>query len=280
MSRLRAMRSPGKRPGGTGGGRRLGARARVIAGAVAACAVLAVLAVAAVSGPGPRHPARESAASRTGSAGMSPAAGAAPPGARAPSSGAANPDPSAHPNTGPAGPPADTAETLGRKNAPVTIVEFGDYQCTYCGDFARNIEPVLIRKYVDAGVARLIWRDFPWVDAQSTAAAVAARAAGLQGKFWPYHDYLFAHQFSSERSGRVTGAYLRSVAQRLGLNMPVFNRDVTEPALAAAVRADDRFGQQLGVPGTPAFLINGKPFFGAQPLAAFEAAIARARQGR
>jgi protein-disulfide isomerase len=62
--------------------------------------------------------------------------------------------------------------------------------------------------------------------------------------------------------------------------MAAFDRDVASPALAAAVRADGRFGQQLGVPGTPAFLINGQPFFGAQPLAAFEAAIANARGGQ
>ena len=278
MRRLSGMSSPGKRPGGGPGGRGLSTRARVVAGAVAAFIVLAMLAAAAMSGSG--HPARVSAASRPGGAGVPGAAGAAPPGARPASAGAANPDPSAHPYTGPAAPPAVPALMLGRVGAPVTIVEFGDYQCTYCGAFARTIEPTLIRRYVDAGVVRLVWRDFPWVDAQSVAAAVAARAAGRQGKFWPYHDYLFAHQFSSERSGLVTGAYLRSVARRLGLNMPVFNRDVAEPALTAAVRADDSFGQQLGVPGTPAFLINGKPFFGAQPLAAFEAAIAAARRGQ
>ena len=122
--------------------------------------------------------------------------------------------------------------------------------------------------------------DFPWVDAQSVRAAVAARAAGVQGKFWAYHDYLFAHQFPDEHSGLVTGAYLRSVARRLGLTMTLFSRDVADPALAAAVRADKQFGLALGVPGTPAFLINGRPFFGAQPLPAFEAAIAQARRGR
>lgn len=278
MRRLSGRSSPGKRLRGAAGGRGLGPRARVVTGGVAACAVLAVLAVAAVSGTG--HPARVSAASSPGGGGISGAAGAAPPGARRASAGAANPDPSAHPYTGPAAPPAALAQTLGRAGAPVTIVEFGDYQCPSCGAFARGTQPALIRKYVDAGVVRLIWRDFPWVDQQSLAAAVAARAAGLQGKFWPYHDYLFAHQFPSERSGLVTAAYLQSVARRLGLNMPAFNRDVTGPALVAAVRADDTFGQQLGVPGTPAFLINGKPFFGAQPLAAFEAAIAAARRGR
>jgi protein-disulfide isomerase len=266
----------GVRPGGG----RFGTRARVVAGALAALVVLAALAVAALMGSG--HPAAVRAASEaTRGAGASRAAGAAPPGAQAYPSSAANPNPSAHPDTipGPAAPPVDPALILGRPGAPVTIVEFGDYQCTNCGAFARDTEPALVRTYVDAGVVRLVWRDFPWVDAQSAAAAVAARAAGMQGKFWAYHDYLFAHQSSDERSGLVTGAYLRSVARRLGLNMALFGRDAADPALAAAVRADMAFGEGLGVPGTPAFLIGGRPFFGAQPLPAFEAAIAAARGG-
>jgi len=119
----------------------------------------------------------------------------------------------------------------------VIIVEFGDYQCTSRGAFARDTEPALIRQYVHAGVVRLVWRDFPWVDDQSFRAAVAARAAGPQGKFWAYHDYLFAHQSPDEHSGLLTDAYLRSVAQRLGLNMTAFDRDLASPALATAVRA-------------------------------------------
>ncbi len=270
---------PGKRMSAAPGGGRFSTRARVVAGAAAALAVLAVLAAATLTGSG--HPTQVRAPSGTnGSAGASEAAGAAPPGARRASAGAANPNPSAHPVTGPTPPPVAAALTLGRAGAPVTIVEFGDYQCTNCGAFARGTEPALIRNYVDTGVVRLVWRDFPWVDAQSVRAAVAARAAGRQGKFWAYHDYLFAHQSPDERSGLVTDSYLRSVARRLGLNMTLFNRDFTNPALTAAVRADDTFGQQLGVPGTPAFLIGGRPFFGAQPLPAFEAAIAQARRGQ
>lgn len=270
------------RPGGRAGagaspgGGRFSTRTRVLAASAGALAALALLAVAALAGSG--HPAQVRAAS--GTTGGAGATGAAPPGARSPSAGAANPDPSAHPDVGPSAPPVGPALTLGRADAPVTMVEFGDYQCTNCGQFARVTEPALVRRYVDTGVVRLVWRDFPWVDAQSVTAAAAARAAGMQGKFWQYHDYLFAHQSPDEHSGLLTGAYLRSVARRLSLNMTAFDRDVADPALTAAVRADDRFGQQLGVPGTPAFLINGRPLFGAQPLSAFAAAISQARQGQ
>jgi protein-disulfide isomerase len=237
--------------------------------AVAGAAIVVLAGLAAVSLIGGGHPARARAAGTAGT-----------PAPLATYSPGADPYPSDHPAAGPVPPPVSQALTLGRPGAAVTIVEFGDYQCTSCGAFARDTEPALIRRYVDAGVVRLVWRDFPWVDGQSVDAAVAARAAGMQGRFWAFHDYLFAHQLSDEHSGLVTGGYLRSVARRLGLNMAAFDRDVAGPALAAAVRADGRFGQQLGVPGTPAFLINGQQFFGAQPLAAFEAAIANARGGQ
>ena len=275
-------RSPGTRNSGRPGAARFSARARIVSAAAAVLAVLAVLAGAALAGS--PHPAR-AASGTTGDARSRAATGGgtgpgAPPGAQV-YRGNENPNPSAHPNTIPglAAPPVNRALTLGRPGAPVTIVEFGDYQCTNCGEFARDTEPALVRKYVGTGVVRLVWRDFPWVDAQSVAAAGAARAAGMQGKFWAYHDYLFAHQSGDEHSGLVTGAYLRAVARRLGLNMALFGRDVVGPALAAAVRADKVFGEGLGVPGTPAFLINGRPFFGAQPLSAFQAAIAAARRG-
>ena len=283
MPWLGRARSPGNRKSGRLGAVRLSARARVGAGAAAALAVLAVLAVATLAGS--PHPARAASAATGGAAGSRATTGGkaagpgAPPGAQV-YRGNENPNPSAHPNTipGPAAPPVNRALTLGRPGAPVTIVEFGDYQCINCGAFARDTDPALVRKYVDTGVVRLVWRDFPWVDTQSVAAAVAARAAGMQGKFWAYHDYLFAHQSPDEHSGLVTGAYLRAVARRLGLNVALFSRDAANPALATAVRADKAFGEGLGVPGTPAFLINGQPFFGAQPLPSFEKAITAARR--
>ena len=262
-----------------GSGRKPFSRGRIIAGAVVALAVLAVLAVAALmnsGGPGPR-----ASTASTASKNKAVDAGKAPPGIQA-YPGGANPDPSAHPGTiaGPPPPSISAALMQGRPSAPVTVVEFGDYQCINCGAFARDTEPTLLRKYVDTGVVRLEWRDFPWVDAQSVAAAVAARAAGAQGKFWAYHDYLYAHQSSNEHSGLVTAGYLRTVARHVGLNMAEFERASASPALAKAVRADKLFGEALGVPGTPAFLIGGRTFFGNQPLSAFEAAIARARSSQ
>lgn len=225
--------------------------------------VVAILAVAALTGT--------SSTPSGDRRGPKPAAGPHTP---------ATPSPGAVPTiAGPRPPPLDATLLLGRPTAPVTIVEFGDFQCPNCGRFARETKPTLIRKYVDTGVVRLAWRDFPTFGKQSKTAAVAARAAARQGRFWQFHDALYGRRLPP-RSGRLTSDYLRSVAEQAELDLARYDADVRDSALRAAVADDFAFGQRLGVPGTPAFLINGEAFFGAQPLRAFEEAIARARAER
>lgn len=178
---------------------------------------------------------------------------------------------------GPRPPDVDPALSIGRDDAPVTIVEFADYQCPYCGEFARTVQPALVAKYVNSGVLQIVWRDFPYYGPPSVDAAVAARAAGQQGRFWAFHDALYAHQLPA-RSGRLTMTFLEGLARGLGLDMPRFDAAFRDPAIRNAVEADFSFGQQLGVPGTPSFLVNGSPeIFGSQPLATFEHSIDEAR---
>jgi protein-disulfide isomerase len=180
---------------------------------------------------------------------------------------------------GPPPPKDDPALWRGSNSAPVTVEEFGDFQCPSCGSFARRTEPELRRRYVDTGIVRFIWRDYPWIGKESERAATAARAAARQGRFWQFHDALYAHQFP-ENSGGLSDAYLRGIARRLGLDLARFEADRRDPALRAQVRSEYGFGQAIGVSGTPAFLINGTPFFGDQPLKAFVAAIEKARAER
>ncbi|MFI6515976.1 DsbA family protein [Spirillospora sp. NPDC050679] len=182
--------------------------------------------------------------------------------------------------TGPTPPPDDRALFSGSDSAPVTIVEFGDFQCPKCGTFARTIKPELRRRYVDTGVVRFIWRDFPTFGKESERAAYASRAAARQGRFWPFHDALYARQPKRMNSGRIDDAFLREVARAAGLDVARFDADRKSAAVRKAVDDDFGFGQRLGVPGTPAFLINGTPFFGAQPLKEFEKAIEKARAGK
>ncbi len=167
----------------------------------------------------------------------------------------------------------------GARDAPVVLVAYSDFQCPFCGRFARDTEPALVREYVDTGVLRIEWRDFPYLGKESVRAARAARAAAQQGKFWPYHDELYAHQ-AAPNSGSLTEAYLTGLADRLGLDTGRFRRDLHGPLVAKLVQHDFDEGMTAGVTGTPAFLVNGRPIMGAQPLHVFEKAIDRAAHDR
>ncbi|MGP3919828.1 DsbA family protein [Nonomuraea sp. 10N515B] len=239
-----------------------GPRMRLLAAAGAAAALLAVLAVTALDQPA--DPGGAVAVFEPEQSGISQTA--------EPATETARPTPTWE---GPTVPPIDMKLAQGVDSAPVTIVEFGDFKCVNCGRFARTVEPALRRRYIDTGVVRLFWRDFPALGRESERAAIAARAAARQDKFWPFHDALYA-----EQSGSLTDERLRAVAARVGLDVARFDADRRDPALRQAVEQDFAFGSQLGVPGTPAFLINGEVFFGAQPLAKFVAAIEKARKRR
>ncbi|NRQ31712.1 thioredoxin domain-containing protein, partial [Nonomuraea sp. NN258] len=176
--------------------------------------------------------------------------------------------------TGPTPPPIDMKLSMGSPQAQVTIVEFGDFNCPNCRHFARDIWPELKRKYLDTGVIRMFWRDYPIRGRSSDLAAVAARAASRQGKFWEFHDALYTGR------ARLTDDGLRAAAGQAGLDLARFEADRRDKSVRQAVEDDRNFALQLGLPGTPAFLINGELLFGAQPLATFERAIEKARRER
>lgn len=161
---------------------------------------------------------------------------------------------------------------LGKASAPVVMVEYADFQCPFCGRFARETEPALIRKYVEKGTLRIEWRDFPYLGEESTKAARAGRAAAQQGRFWEFHDVLYADQ-PPPNSGRLTDGFLIGVAKRLGLDTDRFRTTMNSDAVAAAVQRDFAEGQSAGVTGTPAFVVNGRAIMGAQPTEVFEQAI-------
>lgn len=164
--------------------------------------------------------------------------------------------------------PADPT-ALGSVDAPVVMVMWADFRCGYCARWALETAPGL-ESYVADGTLRIEWRDYPRVTEQSPAIAAAARAAALQGAFWEYHDRLFADQATVDTSA---DDYLRSVATDLGLDVAQFDADRASADVAAAVDADTQEGMALGVSGTPAFMINGYPIAGAQPLETFVAVI-------
>ncbi|OLT26409.1 hypothetical protein BJF79_43495 [Actinomadura sp. CNU-125] len=125
-------------------------------------------------------------------------------------------------------------------------------------------------RYVEDGDLRIEWRDFPIFGAESEAAARAGYAAGLQGRFWEFHDVAYAEERERNR-GEFAADRLVEMARAAGVpDLDRFRVDMTLDPAVEALRRDRSEGYDLGVPSTPAFLINGKPLLGAQPLQVFE----------
>lgn len=163
---------------------------------------------------------------------------------------------------------------LGRADAPVVLIEYADFACGYCGKFARDTEPALVEKYVDAGTLRIEWRNFPIFGAESEAAARASWAAGQQGRFWEFHRAAYAEGAKEKGFGEDR---LKELARQAGVpDLDRFVRDADGAAAAAAVSKDQEQGYGIGATSTPSFLINGRPVAGAQPTEAFTQAVEQA----
>ena len=153
----------------------------------------------------------------------------------------------------------------GPASAPIQLVEFSDFECPYC----RQLEPVLKRlldKYGDR--IRLVWKDFPLpIHNQARGAAEAARCAGDQGRFWEYHDLLFANQQS------LTPNDLKRHAGTVKLDLDRFAACLEGGMYRAAIAADLEEGTRQGIEATPTVFINGRPVIGAQPFEAYDTVI-------
>ncbi len=161
----------------------------------------------------------------------------------------------------------DDDPVLGPADAPVTIVEFSDYQCPYCKVWHEQVYGELLATY--GSKIRFVYRDFPLdeIHPEARPAAIAATCAGAQGKYWEYHNLLFSGELGIGSEART--AY----AQRLGLDMDRFAACIADEAGGAEVDGDLQAAFELGVRGTPTFFINGRPLVGAQPLSAFATII-------
>ena len=154
----------------------------------------------------------------------------------------------------------------GSEKAPVTVVKFEDFQCPFC----KQVQPTfneLLSRY--DGKIRLVHKDLPLdsLHPRARQAAEAARCAYEQGKFWDYHDKLYAN------SPKASADDLKSFAKEVGLNVDSFDRCFVSGKYKAVVQQDLNEGAQLGLTGTPTFFINGREISGNQPLDAFEAII-------
>jgi len=153
-------------------------------------------------------------------------------------------------------PGAQPPHASGREGAPLTLEEFGDYQCPPCGNFYPEVEKIRT-DYGDK--LHFIFRQFPLTRAHANAlvAAHAAEAAGLQGKFWEMHDRLFRNQNSWAKDANPR-AIFETYAAALGLDLERFKRDMNNAEVDARIVADHERGQSLGVTSTPTFFLNGR----------------------
>ncbi len=155
--------------------------------------------------------------------------------------------------------------TMGDPNAPIHIIEYGDFQCPYCLQFWRETEPQLIEEYINNGTVYFEYRAFPIIGPESYYASEGAYCAGDQGKFWEYHDTLFTN-WTGENVGDFTHEKLIQYADALALDMDAFEKCLSEGTHKETVQQDQAEGEAANVQATPTFFINGHILEGSQPF--------------
>lgn len=165
--------------------------------------------------------------------------------------------------------------SLGKSHAPVTVVEFADFQCPFCARAQESIRQ-LREKYPDQ--VRVVHRDFPIssIHPMAAHAAMAARCAGDQGAYWPYHDVLYSKALGGETLNGTD--QLVTYARQLALKLPAFEQCLKSDRYREAVQKDWEAGMAYGVGATPTFFINGYMLTGAQPVEEFERLVEKALQ--
>ena len=186
------------------------------------------------------------------------------------------------PAIGPAEPEEITMNTfvsngspvLGDPNAPITLVEFGDYQCHYCNVFFDTIEKDIMKNYVDTGKVKIIFKDYNIIGSDSVNASHGAHCAGEQGLFWEYHDILYSN-WTGENNGWASGTNLANYAQDIGLEMNQWTDCMSQQKHSKTILDSNEDAKKLQLTGTPAFFVISSDgqvskLFGAQPFEVFE----------
>ena len=165
---------------------------------------------------------------------------------------------------------------IGNPNAPITVLEWGDYQCTFCYRFHESSLNVILSEYVDAGKVKLVFKDFPLNGPDSILAAEASYCAGDQGKYWAYHNELYKN-WAGERTGWINNESLSKFAKTVELELGQFSSCLDEHVYRQRVLDLEKFGKEIGIDATPSFLIfNNEKIIkirGNQPLDVFRQAI-------
>ena len=163
---------------------------------------------------------------------------------------------------------------LGDPNAPITLVEFGDYQCHYCNVFFESIEEDIIKNYVETGKVKMIFKDYNIIGPDSVKASQGAHCANDQGLFWEYHDILYSN-WTGENNGWASGTNLANFAQEVGLDTNEWSECMIQQKHSQTILNSNDDAKALELTGTPAFFVinsNGEisKLFGAQPFEVFK----------
>jgi len=161
---------------------------------------------------------------------------------------------------------------MGNEKAPITILEWGDYQCTFCYKFHQNTLDIINEDFIKTGKVKLVFKDFPLNGPDSLLAAEAAYCAQDQGKYWQYHDELYRN-WGGERTGWVTRDALDKFGTTVNLDLNKFNNCLDEHKYQEKVIVLHEFGKEIGIDATPSFLVfNDEKIIkirGNQPLEVF-----------
>ena len=164
---------------------------------------------------------------------------------------------------------------LGDPKAPVTLIEYGDFQCPFCGRFYSQTENLIKEQYVRTGKVKFVYRHFAFLGPESLEAANAVECAKDQGKFWEFHDALYSAEIKDgeEHNGNLNPALFKLLANQLGMNAVSFSACLASNKYADKVQGDYNNALAAGVRSTPTIFINGQKIEGAVPFTNFKAII-------
>lgn len=167
---------------------------------------------------------------------------------------------------------------LGDLGAPVTLIEYGDYQCPFCARFFTQTESAVRSNYIEQGKVNMVFRNFQFLGPESVAAAEAAECAKDEGKFWAFHDALYEEESKDgvEHNGNLNRTLFLRIAGELGLNGNKFADCIDSGKYTELIEKDYEAAQGAGVNSTPTSFVNGTRIVGAQPFSVFQAAIEQA----
>lgn len=168
----------------------------------------------------------------------------------------------------------------GNANAKVTVVEFADFRCPFCEKVFTDVEPQLMKDYVDTGKVKFAFRQYQFLGAASVTAGNAVECAQEQNHFWDMYDYLYKNQPPESDTSMYTADNLSQIAGTLGMDQGQFKSCMDTSKYQKNVDADMADGQKVSVTATPTFFINGKQILGAQPYASFKTLIDAALAGK